>query len=290
MTIKNVFIVLLASFAFTSAAFAAEPGYISYEYGMDIAAKPPRPAPLPDPDQGTTPAPQPPEQHDPAQSEILTIQVYKRLMNVAADLRVLADIDSSYRDYVLESVVVDVRGSAIGTSLDLVIDNRIEQTTANPYGRIVLFPRNNMAIDREIHSLLVGVRGVADVDRIEVNLRRSISRPNPPTADRVTVPVYVGQRIVGNGFINLQQFPELRRYENYKIFSMEVDAQSIYQQAFMELLVNGRPDGGSINLQPYPRMYPIYPINAQIGRDQLMLRCRGDQQIRQIVFRLQRAP
>jgi|GEM_PF-5700317 hypothetical protein len=45
MTFKNAFLVLLASFAFTSAAFAVEPGYINYELGYDLAGsgKPPRP-------------------------------------------------------------------------------------------------------------------------------------------------------------------------------------------------------------------------------------------------------
>jgi hypothetical protein len=214
--------------------------------------------------------------------------VQKRLMNVAADLRYLAGIDSRYSDYILESVVVDVRGSAMGTSMDLVIDNRIEQTTMNPYGQMVFFPRNDMAIDRDIHQLLVGVRGVADVDRIQVNLRRLASRPNPPTPDRVTVPVYVNRRVVGSGFIDLRQFPEARRYDGYKIFSMEVDAQSIYQNAYLDLMVNGRMEGPSQILNPYPRQIAFYPMNARLGQDQIMLRCNGDQQIRQIILRLQK--
>jgi hypothetical protein len=286
MKFKNYFLFALASLVLTPATFAATPGYTPYSLPTLNAANPPRPNPLPD-EPAPVPAPAPPQDgNGQIHQETKTIIVRQRLINVAANLRMLAGLDESYRGYTVESVEVDVRGGVYGTYMDLVINNRVEQTFLNPYGRVVMYPRPNMQIGRDIDSLLVGVRGQADVDAIYVTLSTTgpVRPPRPPS--NITIQVPINRRMIGGDAVYLHQYMDANRYRGYKIASMEVNAQASFQTALLDLNVNGRNEGPTMQLGPYPRSYMIYPINTEIGRDNIMLLNRGDLMLRSITLRL----
>jgi hypothetical protein len=221
----------------------------------------------------------------------------RRYQNEVVPLRHILGLYHNFRGYVVESVAVVVRGGLVNSSLDLVMHGYVQQSILMPQGRVLLFPRTYQPLGLDMHSLQLGVRGLLDIESVTVTLREEYpamstnSKAEVLAGERVTVPVFVGQRFMGQGTIDLTRAMDMNRYRGYRIEVVEVSAYSPSMPggvAFLDLLFDGMTVGFPIQLTNFPQIHIVQPGMAIIGRNvrNIGLQYRGSMEVQELRFRL----
>jgi hypothetical protein len=216
--------------------------------------------------------------------------IRQRFSNQSLDLRSAVGIDQRYQGYVVESVQVDVRYSTPNTAIDLVINGSID-SSASAMGRVTLTPRYQAVIDRGVRDLQISVRGLADIDAVYVNLRRQGGGGHGGGGwQDVQVPVSVYRHLNSNDRIDLAQLVNLSNYQGYRISSIDIEGNSTYQSALVDVVINGFNQGQSLQFGPRSQVLSAYPQNVVIGQNasSIVLFTRGDMDIRSVTIRLSR--
>lgn len=264
------------------------------------------PSPIPRPHPGNPghqnpgpgyPGPGPGYPGNPGSVEARNIFIGQRVGNTDLPLRQLGRIGDDYRGYEVDSVIVEVRGADRSTQLTLVTDGRANDTSAyGPQGRVVLKPRFGSIIGRDFTNLVLSVRGVADIGTITVNLiNRGGYQPGPnpyPPGPGYAEYVYVNvsRRMFGVDRFELTPYIDMYRYRGWRIESVDVEASALYNNALLDLSVNGYSQSQPIGVDRFRRVYSIRPYNAVIdfGTNSIALGNRGDVDIHRVTLRLVR--
>lgn len=286
MTLRKHLVLAMASLTLLSAVSAE-----AYVTPGNRGPGPVRPQPLPPEPPRAPQPPLPPGRGDDGynrpgngRTEQKYIVVNRRFINETVSLTQMLGLDSRYNGYVVESVMVDVRGSTQNSSLDLIVNGYMEQQTPFPRGRVMLYPRGEFAIGRG--SLQLGMRNVVDVDAIYVNLRPG--RGGGGGYQELPITVSVTRRLLGNDRLDIGAYIDLNRYRGYRIQSIEVYANSVYGGSFMDLVINGFNQGRSLEFGRYAQTQTVMPTNAVIGQgaESIVFYSRGDMDVHTVTLRL----
>lgn len=257
---------------------------------------PVRPGPV-RPEPGRPPRPYPPERppRPPGNpgyvDEQKSVYLGQRFFNQTIRLRELLGIGPQYRGYVVDSVLVDLRGATYNTNLSLMINGRIADSAYSPNYSAILYPQFEDEIGSEVQSLELRIDGVADIDSITVNLRRGNGYDHGNPANDVVVPVVVYRRLMGNDRLDLGQYVNLWNYQGYRLAGIELNARAVYGSASLDILVNGFNAFNPVWLNQYSAPQLLFPNqNLIIGRgaDSIVLYSRGDIELNHINLRLSR--
>lgn len=224
--------------------------------------------------------------------ESRNIFIGQRVGNTDLHLRQLGRIGDDYRGYSVESVVIEIRGLYQNTQVSLVTDGRQGDTIYNPQGRILLRPRFGDVIGRDFVNLVLSVRGVVDIGNITVNLvdRGGGYNPGPGPGYPETINIGINRRMNGMSRLELAPYIDMYRYRGYRIESVDVEAQAVFNNALLDLLINGYNQGQTMAVDQFRRMVSFRPYNATIGYggDSIAINTRGDVDIFRVTIRLVR--
>lgn len=224
--------------------------------------------------------------------ESRNIYIGQRVGNTDLPLRQLGRIGDDYRGYSVESVVVELRGYDQSTQISLVTDGRQGDTVYNPQGRILLRPRFGDVIGRDFVNLVLSVRGVVDIGTITVNLvdRGGGYNPGPGPGFPETVNISINRRMFGVDRLELAPYIDMYRFRGYRIESVDVEAAAAYNNALLDLLINGYNQGQTVSVDRFRRLISFRPYNAVIGHggDSIAINNRGDVDIFRVTLRLVR--
>jgi hypothetical protein len=235
------------------------------------------------------PAPPPPAPNyppNPGYQEQRTAYVNRRMINERLSLLQLLQIGQQYRGYTVDSVIVNTRGS--NGRMDLLVNGAVQSSLSNGFGAIRLVPSYNTTVGVNLNTLELGVAGFADVDSITVNLTRGNSGPVPGPND-IVLPISINQRIYSNGRLDVSALIDMNRYRGMRIIAIDINANSVYQQATLSTLVNGQ-NVGALALSPYSAVQSLYPQYAILGQyaDALVFVATGDLNLNSVTLRLSR--
>lgn len=294
MTLKKSILIAFAALNLASLTAGA--------YIVPGGPRPPQPAPYPQ-DPGYPGYPPPFPGGDDfgngrnGRQEQKIIYINRRVGNETLSLRQLAGIGENYRGYTVESVIVDVRRSGPRAELSLLTDGRMEETTYSPQGRVQLRPRFRAVLGEDIRTLQLEVRGIADIDSVTINLIEGDRYDRPDRPDRpgfpgreIDVPLYVSRRLYGNDRLDLTQYIDMNRYRGHRIEAIEIEATPVYNNALMDVIINGFNQGQTLQIDRYGSRQTVRPMNAVLGlgADSIMLYTRGDLDIHRVTLRLMR--
>jgi hypothetical protein len=147
-------------------------------------------------------------------------------------LTAIVDLNSVPSQFTLESVVIDLRGSAYNSRIDLVNNGRAEDSAYSPVELVTLYPRSKGSP----FGFALQVSGQVYMESVTLNFR---SKSGFGT---ISVPVNVYGRLNGRNRLNLNAFVNLSQYYGYRIQSVEVMASAVYNPTSLQLLVNNFRD------------------------------------------------
>lgn len=252
----------------------------------------PRPQPPPYPGPGPHPGPHPGPMPPPNQGGQLvtrSIFVNRFVMNESLSLRQLAGLDWNFDDASLDSVRIEMRGRPNSSVLvELIANNRVEDSVYNPQGSGTLLPRGQVILGRDQNSLRLNVRNQIFIDRITVTVRdRGNHGPvNPGSFD---VSVNVNRSMYNNERLDIGQYVNLAQYRGYRIQAVQVEAMASYQVALADLLINSF-NRGTVQFDHRGSRQSIALTGAVLGSgaESLILQTRGELVLRTITLRLSR--
>ncbi|MFM6930041.1 MAG: hypothetical protein ACKOX6_16335 [Bdellovibrio sp.] len=218
-----------------------------------------------------------------------TIQVQRRVVNERLPLLGLAGLGRRYDGYTVESVEVSTRGAGPRTNIGLFINGTLDNWTASPRGIVRLAPKRSLVLGRNIASVDLDVNGMADIDWIVINLRGSdYGGGYPPGGQqRVTVPLNVARRMLGNDRLDLTAYINLNQYRGYRIELIEFEAASLMNVSFLDVVINNMQQGPRVQVGSWIQRYAVNPQNAELNqiRD-LSFYTYGNMDIRRVTLYL----
>ena len=198
-----------------------------------------------------------------------TIQVQRRVVNERLPLLGLAGIGRRYEGYTVESVEVSTRSSGERTNMGLFINGTLDNWTASPRGLVRLAPKRPLVLGRNIASVDLDVNGMADIDWITINLRGSdYGGGYPPGGgqQRVTVPLNVARRMLGNDRLDLTPYINMNQYRGYRIEAIEFEAASLMNVSFLDVVINSVQQGSRIQVGSWIQRYTVNPQNSELSQ------------------------
>lgn len=119
--------------------------------------------------------------------------------------------------------------------------------------------------------------------------------PGYPPGDNgygnITVPVYVDGNYYSSDRIDLGRYVDLYHYRGYRLVAIDFTAAANYNSALLDVLINGFQVAPTINLNPYPNNFRIFPNQHFVigyGADSIVLMTRGDLNLRLVFLQLSR--
>lgn len=294
MALQKIILLSFAAITFMSVSAGAFPGDRRPGRGPGHGHGGVRPSPIPSFPGNPAPGPGYPGPGGPGygRQESRNIFIGQRIGNTDLPLRQLGRIGDDYRGYAVESVVAELRGFDQSTQISLVTDGRQGDTIYNPQGRILLRPRFGDVIGRDFTQLVLSVRGVVDIGNITVNLvdRGGGYNPGPGPGYPEMININIHRRMFGISRLELAPYIDMYRYRGYRIESVDVEAQAAFNNALLDLLINGYNQGQTIGVDQFRRMISFRPYNATIGYggDSIAINTRGDVDIFRVTIRLAR--
>lgn len=198
------------------------------------------------------------------------------------------------RGYRVESVRVYIdRARNVNSSLDLVLNNRAEDSRRAEVGRpVVLTPRNFLEIGRHLNDLRVNTRGEMLINRIVIELSSETSNnPTPPPhyGEEISVPLRLPSYLPPQPRLDLTPYIDTFAYRGYRIVGVEIVANS-RNFATMEILLNGYFEGQMNFTQQPSRERVRSRQNLVIGSSfgNLVVVPRGDSNIIEVSLILSR--
>lgn len=299
MALQRIILLSFAAITFIAASAEAFPGDRRPGRGPGRG-----PAPIPRfPDNPGNPGPgypgpgRPGPGHPPGgpgygRQESRNIYIGHRVGNTDLPLRQMARIGDDYRGFSVDSVVIELRGYDQSTQLTLMTDGRPGDTAYNPQGRVILRPRHGDVIGRDFTNLVLSIRGVLDVGNITVNLidRGGGYNPGPGPGYPETININISRRMYGIDRLELAHYIDTYRYRGYRIESVDVEAAAAYNNALLDLVINGYNQGPTMAVDRFRRLVNFRPYNATIGYggDSIAINNRGDVDIFRVIIRLSR--
>lgn len=115
--------------------------------------------------------------------------------------------------------------------------------------------------------------------------------PGNPGYGTLSVPVYVDRYMYSNDRIDIGQYINLYQYRGYRLVAIDFTANAQYNTALIDVLINGFQIAPTINLNPYPNNFRLFPNqNTYIGygADSIVIYGNGNLYIRNVVLQLSR--
>lgn len=115
--------------------------------------------------------------------------------------------------------------------------------------------------------------------------------PGDPGYGTLSVPVYVDRYMYSNDRIDIGQYINLYQYRGYRLVAIDFTANAQYNTALIDVLINGFQIAPTINLNPYPNNFRLFPNqNTYIGygADSIVIYGNGNLYIRNVVLQLSR--
>lgn len=276
------------------------PGYPGYPPGPVypgpvVRPEPPRPPVRPFPPGPVRPGPvrpgpRPPEYpypNNPGYATSQTIQVQRWVTNETLSLSYLMNLNA-LQGLMVESVYVDLGGSASNSSIALMFDGAVEDSKYFPVEQVTLYPQYAHTIGYDFNSLQLQINSQMYVASITVFVRQSDTPPN--YNNQLDIPLNINRRMSGNDRLDIGAYLNLSQYRGYRLMSVEVSANAVYNSAVISLLVNGF-SSGSVSLNNYPARVNLYPQNSSIigqGADSLVLYSQGELNVQNVILHLSR--
>lgn len=220
--------------------------------------------------------------------------------NTEIPLRALFNIGRDFAGYSVDSLQVEVasRGHRF-SKLSLEVNGRSVDSEYDPQGWVTLDPGLWDQIGTEIRTLRLDVRGQLYIGGIYINLRRhgDAGRPGGNEPDYQTIQLEVPgyllpRRMLGNDRLGLGQLINFNDYVGYKVQEIVIEGEAIYNNAILDIVVNGVNVGPSMVFgSHYGQVQFFRPSVSQslgYGYDSILLLNRGDLNIRRIILRLSR--
>lgn len=230
------------------------------------------------------PGPRPPSNPGYSNEQKL-IRLDRQVTNQRLDLLRMAGIDYRYNGYIVDSITVVTRGSSYRAELALLANGRLEESSYSPQAQTTLRTRYAREIGREISYLELEVRQSVYIESIGINLRRG-AYTNP--GRELELPIYVNRRLYGNSSLDLTQYIDSQRYYGYRIQSISIQANAVYNSSLIDVLLNSFSQGQTLQVGRYSQVVTAYLQNAVIGQSasNIMLSTRGDIDIQKVTLRL----
>ena len=188
------------------------------------------------------------------------IRVMRRVVNETLPLLQLAGLGPRYQGYVVESVVLQARGSDRRTDVSLIINGQRDASVMSPAGVVTLSPRYRAELG-QVRTLQLAVNGMVDLDSVTLNLRAPNNGGGGGGWGELQVPLQVSRRMAGNDRLDLTQYIDINRYRGMRIVAIEIEANSVYQVAFLDVQINSFNQGQSLQIGNYVQRYTV-----KIGR------------------------
>lgn len=289
MTLQKFLLLSFAAITLIGASAGAWPG----ERGPRRGGPAPIPRPIPDRPGSPGPGYPPPGGPGYGRQEARNIYIGQRVSNTDLPLRKLGRIGDDYRGFSVESVIVELRGYDQRTQITLMTDGRAGDSIVNPQGRILLRPRFGDVIGRDFTTLVLSVRGVVDIGNITVNLiDKGGHNPGPGPGPGYPESIYINinRRMFGMDHLELAPYIDMHRYRGYRIETVEIEAAAAYNNALLDLLINGYNQGQTASVDRFRRMVLFRPYDAGIGYGggSIAIKTRGDVDIFRVTIRLVR--
>ncbi|HPI41110.1 MAG TPA: hypothetical protein PLJ21_09920 [Pseudobdellovibrionaceae bacterium] len=221
--------------------------------------------------------------------------------NSEIPLRALFDIDREFYGYTIDSIQVEVSSAGFrNTRLSLEVNGQRVDSEFDPQGWITLDPGMWDQIGTEIRTLRLDVQGRLHIGGIYINLRRFSDdgsvNPNPGPGYQtiqLSVPGYLlPRRMFGNDQISLGQMINLNDYVGYKLDEVVIEGEALYNNALLDVIVEGMQVGPSMvfgsQIGQIQVLRPNIRQAVSVSYDSILLRNRGDLNLRQITLRLSR--
>lgn len=232
-----------------------------HDYGNPYEPGPrpgPRPRPEPRPPRPVPPPrPTPPPYYPPPEYGDVRREIYlnRNFGNETLNLRRLAGLGYEFSNFSVASVEVQLNsGRYANADLQLRLNGFVEDSQRANRDYISLRSYSNNILGSNLDSLLLDIRGVADVRMITVVLRDRGGYNPGPRIEEVNVSLY---RSVGDyERINLSQYVDMRRYAGWTLDSMSIVARANGRTALMDVLVQGM-NQATLTIDPYNRSYMV---------------------------------
>ncbi len=115
--------------------------------------------------------------------------------------------------------------------------------------------------------------------------------PQPPYEDSgISVSLNVYTSLSSSDRLDLTQYIDMYRYEGYRIDRIDIDAQAMYQTAFINVIINGFNAGNNLQVDDYNRTVSAYPNDMVIGQGatSIVLYTQGNMTITGVTLQLSR--
>lgn len=184
-------------------------------------------------------------------------------------MRIL-NIDSGDYGKMIVAINVEIRQSN-GARLDLLVDNRIEDSQGTQYATVPLRPRGQLRIG-QFQTLQLGVMGQVYIDRVIVHLRGGGGGggypPPPPSYDRQYLERHVNGQFQGQSRLDLNHLVNLQAYRGYRVVEVMMRGRTRHGNGMASVLVNNRVETQKQRVGVYSAIYTFHPFGGNVvGQD-----------------------
>ena len=216
------------------------------------------------------------------------VNINATISNQSMDLMNILSLNRFSGNYVVDSVIVRLNGTALNSSLNLVVNGQVEDQAQWPTNIVSLYPRYDLRIGTEMQSLMLQVQGTAAINQIEVRLRQVDYSGN---YDQFRIPVEVNVSLYDYDTVNLSDYLDMSAYQGYRLIAIEISADAYDAAEKLSLLVDNYIDS-EVYVTSTGAQVTIFPASSiiigsaqQIG---LMASGGGSMNLKHVTLRLSR--
>lgn len=185
----------------------------------------------------------------------------------------------------------------------LINRQNVDQQNARE-GFTELFPAQDRIVGFDLHELDLSIQGSMYIGRVILHFQPGvdggigrpddgIGRPDRPPYDRDLQNVFVpvNRTFFGIDRLDIGQYVSLRNFVGQRLEAIEVVADARFNNAIIDLMINGFQVGYGQSVGPQMQTIILYPgANQMIGRgaDSILLLTRGDVTIHSLNLRISR--
>ncbi|HWU42690.1 MAG TPA: hypothetical protein VN132_04600, partial [Bdellovibrio sp.] len=202
-------------------------------------------------------------------------------------------IDRRYDGYIVQSITAYVSGSGPRAQMSLIINGQYDASASVGRGAVNLYPRYQ-AVLGQVRDIQLSIDGGVDLDSVVLTLQQRDGWDHHHGGgdwDRdITVPLSIMRRMQGNDRLDITSYIDMNQFRGMRLSSIEIEANSLYQVAFIDVLINGFTQGQSLQIGNYVQRYSVFVRDAVIGQSaaSIVISNRGDLDIRSVTLRLSR--
>lgn len=295
--LKQKIILAIAAMTFVSAIANA------YIVPGDRPPRYPGPGQPHDPRPPVDPSPYDPPSYPGEQEEVRTIIINRQVQYEQLPIDRMINLQAM-QGLELTMVEVETLRTDFRDQVGLLINQQnVDQQHARE-GFTELFPSQDRIVGFDLHELDLSIQGSMYIGRVILHFQQGVDggigrpddgvgRPDRPPygRDLQNVFVPVNRTFFGNDRLDIGQYVSLRKFTGQRLEAIEVLAEARFNNAIIDLMINGFQVGFGQSVGPHMQTVILYPGNNNIigrGADSILLLTRGDVTIHSLNLRISR--